>query len=35
MYGHYLTYLLVVLPLAWLAVASLIGRQHGYRSQAA
>jgi high-affinity iron transporter len=25
-YGHYLTYLLVVLPLAWLAVSSLFGK---------
>ena len=32
-YGHYLTYLLVVLPLGWLAVSSLFGK--GPRSQAA
>ncbi len=32
-YGHYLTYLLVALPLAWLAVSSLFGK--GPRSQAA
>jgi len=34
-YGHYLTYLLVVLPLAWLAVSSLCGRSQDQRSQAA
>jgi high-affinity iron transporter len=32
-YGHYLTYLLVALPLGWLALSSLFGR--GPRSQAA
>jgi high-affinity iron transporter len=32
-YGHYLTYLLVALPLGWLAVSSLFGRRP--RSQAA
>ena len=34
-YGHYLTYLLVLLPLAWLAIASFIGRNSSHRSQAA
>jgi high-affinity iron transporter len=34
-YGHYLSYMLVILPLAWLAVSSLFGRAHGQRSQAA
>jgi len=35
-YGHYLTYLLVALPLGWLAVSSLFGpKSHGQRSQAA
>jgi high-affinity iron transporter len=34
-YGHYLSYMLVILPLAWLAVSSLFGRGHGQRSQAA
>ena len=33
-YGQYLTYLLVLLPLAWLAIASLVGR-NPRRSQAA
>ena len=33
-YGHYLTYMLVALPLAWLALSSLFGRSH-QRSQAA
>lgn len=33
-YGHYLTYMLVVLPLAWLALSSLFGRSN-QRSQAA
>jgi high-affinity iron transporter len=33
-YGHYLTYMLVALPLAWLAMASLFGRGH-QRSQTA
>lgn len=34
-YGQYLTYLLVLLPLAWLAVASFLGRHQRHRSQAA
>jgi high-affinity iron transporter len=34
-YGQYLTYLLVLLPLAWLAVASLVARSQSQRSQAA
>jgi high-affinity iron transporter len=34
-YGQYLTYLLVLLPLAWLAIASLVGRNQSHRSQAA
>jgi high-affinity iron transporter len=34
-YGHYLTYMLVALPLGWLAISSLFGRSHGRRSQAA
>ena len=34
-YGHYLTYLLVALPLAWLAVSSMFGRHADRRSQAA
>jgi high-affinity iron transporter len=34
-YGHYLTYLLVALPLGWLVISSLFGRSHGQRSQAA
>jgi high-affinity iron transporter len=34
-YGHFLTYMLVLLPLAWLAIASLFGRGHDQRSQAA
>lgn len=33
-YGHYLTYMLVLLPLAWLAISTLFGRDRG-RSQAA
>jgi high-affinity iron transporter len=33
-YGHYLTYLLVALPLAWLALSSVFGRQDSRRSQA-
>jgi high-affinity iron transporter len=33
-YGQYLTYLLVLLPLLWLGIASLVGRQT-QRSQAA
>jgi high-affinity iron transporter len=37
MYGQYLTYLLVVLPLGWLAFSSLFGKAGGppHRSQAA
>jgi high-affinity iron transporter len=34
-YGQYLTYLLVLLPLAWLGIASLVGRNQSHRSQAA
>ncbi len=34
-YGHYLSYMLVILPLAWLAVSSLFGRGRRPRSQAA
>jgi high-affinity iron transporter len=34
-YGHYLTYLLVALPLGWLVVSSLFRRSPGHRSQAA
>ena len=34
-YGHYLTYMLVALPLGWLAISSLFGRSQGQRSQAA
>jgi high-affinity iron transporter len=34
-YGQYLTYLLVLLPLAWLAIASLVSRSGPHRSQAA
>ena len=34
-YGQYLTYLLVVLPVAWLAISSLIKRQPQGRSQTA
>ena len=34
-YGQYLTYLLVLLPLAWLAVSSLVNRDQSHRSQAA
>jgi len=33
-YGHYLTYMLVALPLAWLAISSFFGRTR-QRSQAA
>src|SRR3954469_639184 len=33
-YGQYLTYLLVALPLAWLAFSSLFGKTQGPRSQA-
>ena len=33
-YGQYLTYLLVVLPLGWLALSSFFGRHGGPRSQA-
>ena len=35
MYGQYLTYSLVVLPLAWLAIANLFKREHAQRSQTA
>jgi high-affinity iron transporter len=34
-YGHYLTYMLVILPLAWLAFSSLFGRANDRRSQTA
>jgi high-affinity iron transporter len=34
-YGHYLTYLLVALPLGWLAVSSIFGKGSRHRSQAA
>lgn len=34
-YGQYLSYLLVLLPLAWLAISSLIARGERQRSQAA
>ncbi len=34
-YGQYLTYLLVALPLAWLAVSSLLSRGTSHRSQTA
>jgi high-affinity iron transporter len=35
-YGHYLTYMLVALPLGWLAVSSFFGgKNQGQRSQAA
>jgi high-affinity iron transporter len=34
-YGRYLTYMLVVLPLAWLAISTFIARSHSQRSQAA
>jgi high-affinity iron transporter len=34
-YGHYLTYMLVALPLGWLVISSLFGRNGGRRSQAA
>jgi high-affinity iron transporter len=34
-YGHYLTYLLVALPLGWLAVSSIFGKGPRQRSQAA
>lgn len=34
-YGHYLTYLLVLLPLGWLAVSSLFKREQTQRSQTA
>ena len=33
-YGQYLTYLLVILPLGWLAFSSIFGKQQGPRSQA-
>jgi high-affinity iron transporter len=31
-YGHYLTYLLVLLPLGWLAVSSLVNRDQSQRT---
>jgi high-affinity iron transporter len=34
-YGQYLSYLLVLLPLAWLAIASFLGRNQPHRSQTA
>ena len=34
-YGQDLTYMLVLLPLAWLAIASLVARNHAHRSQTA
>jgi high-affinity iron transporter len=34
-YGQYLTYLLVILPLAWLAVSNLMNRGAAHRSQTA
>jgi high-affinity iron transporter len=34
-YGQYLTYLLVLLPLLWLAISSLVRRDQPHRSQAA
>jgi high-affinity iron transporter len=34
-YGQYLTYLMVVLPLAWLAVSNFFGRGNAQRSQTA
>ena len=34
-YGHYLTYMLVALPLGWLAFSSLFGKHQGQHSQAA
>jgi high-affinity iron transporter len=34
MYGQYLTYLLVALPLGWLALSSIFGKHQGSRSQA-
>ena len=34
-YGQYLTYLLIVLPLAWLALSNLFGRGATQRSQTA
>jgi high-affinity iron transporter len=34
-YGQYLTYLLVLLPLVWLGIASLVSRSGPHRSQAA
>jgi high-affinity iron transporter len=33
-YGQYLTYMLVLLPLGWLALSSLFGKHQGPRSQA-
>ena len=34
-YGQYLTYSLVVLPMAWLAITNLFKREHAHRSQTA
>ena len=34
-YGHYLTYMLVALPLGWLAISSIFGKDQRQRSQAA
>jgi high-affinity iron transporter len=34
-YGQYLTYLLVALPLGWLAISSLLGPKPSQRSQTA
>jgi high-affinity iron transporter len=34
-YGQYLTYLLVLLPLAWLGIARFVGRGQSHRSQTA
>jgi high-affinity iron transporter len=34
-YGHYLTYMLVALPLGWLAISSIFGKGPRQRSQAA
>jgi high-affinity iron transporter len=33
-YGHYLSYMLVLLPLAWLALSSLVGKAAGERRAA-
>ena len=34
-YGHYLTYMLVALPLGWLAISSIFGKDQRQRSQTA